>query len=737
MRATDRMTLAITVAVLLATFTLTPLTADGGVLSLGWLLALVVGAVTLGLRRARLGSAAVLAGQLLVLLAFVGWLVATLPALGETWTARLVYLATSGVQHMQDQAAPMEPNHGVRLLFVAVVGAIAVLTDLLAAGIRRPVWALAPPAALFLVPAVGIGIDTGLVSFACVALGYLGILVAEGLNTTARWPRGLSRDSAEGFGGASPVVWRSAGYIGGLALGAAVVLGLLLPTFALPGIGIGSGSGRGGPLQLSDPTLDLRRNLNRPVDSVVMEYRSDRPGGVYLRTASLPRFSEDGWSNVEMRLEPGNELPEIPGVTDEPRERRTTTVEAYDMRSAYLPLPYAPRQFDADGEWAHDPDSLVVLSTARDSDRATEDLTYTVQSAEVNPTAEQLADVGAGTPRDAVTTAEIPEDLPQSLRDLARRVTAKADTPAARAAAIQDFLRGKEFTYSTEQLPGSGYQALANFLLTDKRGYCEQFSTAMAMMARVVDIPSRVAIGFLPGERRGDVWEVSAHDMHAWPELYFADYGWVRYEPTPATVTGSAPPWTQETAEDPGDRPSDAPNNEPSASVQAPTQAPTEAPTDPNLQTGEGSDTSALQSALWVGAGLLVLAVLAGPATVRIRRRSSRLSEVGSTAEQVESAWAEIRDTVMDYGGSWPEGSPRAIGGAIADRLEGEEASSMTAVATLVERSRYAAAPPESEVTQTLPAMTTSIRRALGAPQSFGRKMLATLLPRSLFRRRR
>ena len=107
-----------------------------------------------------------------------------------------------------------------------------------------------------------------------------------------------------------------------------------------------------------------------------------------------------------------------------------------------------------------------------------------------------------------------------------------------------------DFTYSTEPLPGSGYRALENFLLRDRRGYCEQFAASMAMMAREVGIPSRVAVGFLPGERVEDnTWEVSIRDMHAWPELYFAGYGWVRFEPTPASVTGTAPVWTVPQAE--------------------------------------------------------------------------------------------------------------------------------------------------------------------------------------------
>ena len=67
-----------------------------------------------------------------------------------------------------------------------------------------------------------------------IAVGYLGILVAEGLNTTARWTRGLSRDSAEGFGAATPVVWRAPAYLAVPALVAAIVLGVALPTLSLP-----------------------------------------------------------------------------------------------------------------------------------------------------------------------------------------------------------------------------------------------------------------------------------------------------------------------------------------------------------------------------------------------------------------------------------------------------------------------------------------------------------------------
>ena len=136
------------------------------------------------------------------------------------------------------------------------------------------------------------------------------------------------------------------------------------------------------------------------------------------------------------------------------------------------------------------------------------------------------------------------------------------------------------------------------------------------------------------------------------------------------------------------------------------------------------------------GIALVVLAILAAPATIRVRRRSGRLNGSGPAEEQVEGAWAEIRDTVVDYGGSWPEGSPRVIGREVADRLEAEESESMSRVATLVERSRYARSFDHGGAISELPTMTSEIRRGVAAPAGWRYKIMAALLPRSLFRRR-
>ncbi|SDS08364.1 Transglutaminase-like superfamily protein [Friedmanniella luteola] len=731
MRATDRMTLAVVLALFLAGFTLAPLTSDLSYLGAAWFFLAVLGVTTALLRRARLGSGVVLAAQLFGTALLSVGLSLTMAGLGLPWYQHYAGLWQGGVLHMQTQGTPMDPDDGVTLIFATIVAALFVLTDLLAAGLARPAWAIAPTATLFLVPALALGTDTGVTSFLLVALGYLGVLVADGLNSSGRWTRGLSRDTAESIG-ATPVVWRAAALIGVPALVGTLLLGGLLPTLSLPGFGFGSGTGGNGPLQLTDPALDLRRNLNQPQDQEVITYQTSESSGVYLRLASLPQFDAGGWSSVPIRLNSGTDLPAVPGLTDQPDELRSTRITVKDFRSQYLPLPYAPRSFQAEGDWRYDANSLTVVNGENEA-QALADLSYSVQSVDLAPSREQLEGAIAGTPLDDAITDAIPEDLPQDLIDLSRKVTEGADSPADQAAAIQTYLRGSTFTYSTEPLPGSGYRALQNFLLRDRRGYCEQFAASMAMMARVVGIPSRVSVGFLPGQREGNSWRVSIRDMHAWPELYFSGYGWVRFEPTPGSVTGSAPPWTLQGADDPSDSASAEPTAAPSASTAAPTAAPQDVPAD---QQGTG-DTAVgfpwARTLLGSGIGLLALVVLALPATVRLRRRSARLAGDQLGDEQVEAAWAEIRDTVLDHGGTWPSGSPHAIGRQLGDRLDAEESAAMGQVATLVERSRYARTLDAD--TATLPALTHEIRRGIVAPLSRRRRLLGLLVPRSLFRR--
>ena len=119
--------------------------------------------------------------------------------------------------------------------------------------------------------------------------------------------------------------------------------------------------------------------------------------------------------------------------------------------------------------------------------------------------------------------------------------------------AIQQwFTTPGRFTYSLKVPQTQSASALIQFLTKSKKGYCQQFAFAMAVLARLVGIPARVVVGYTQGSFIGNnTWQVKTSDAHAWPELYFPGLGWLRFEPTPPNTVGlpgqataSAPPYS-------------------------------------------------------------------------------------------------------------------------------------------------------------------------------------------------
>ena len=123
---------------------------------------------------------------------------------------------------------------------------------------------------------------------------------------------------------------------------------------------------------------------------------------------------------------------------------------------------------------------------------------------------------------------------------LAQRLRARADTPFEYVRAVERYLARDEFSYSERPRPSP--VPLAEFLLRDRVGYCQQFSGAMALLLRMGGVPARVASGFSPGardEERGE-YVVRDVDAHSWVEVYVPGVGWVARDPTPAAAPARA-----------------------------------------------------------------------------------------------------------------------------------------------------------------------------------------------------
>ncbi|MDP9102139.1 MAG: transglutaminase-like domain-containing protein, partial [Actinomycetota bacterium] len=121
-------------------------------------------------------------------------------------------------------------------------------------------------------------------------------------------------------------------------------------------------------------------------------------------------------------------------------------------------------------------------------------------------------------------------------------------TELDRARAIQNyFLNAARFRYSTSSdVPQITTPDALERFLRGGRGFCEQYSSAMAAMLRYLGIPSRVAVGFTPGRRLANgTFVVTTREAHAWPEVWFAGAGWVRFEPTPRAGVTTVPSYAQ------------------------------------------------------------------------------------------------------------------------------------------------------------------------------------------------
>lgn len=149
-----------------------------------------------------------------------------------------------------------------------------------------------------------------------------------------------------------------------------------------------------------------------------------------------------------------------------------------------------------------------------------------------------------------VSAPPLPDPLPITQRflqlpgytprveELARHVTQHTDSRYAQTTAIQQFLM-REYQYSLDVGTTFSTNPVEEFLFNRKTGYCEHYATAMVVLLRTLDIPSRLVTGFLVSEWNdfGSYYTVRQQDAHAWVEVFFPSTGWVIFDPTPPVIT--------------------------------------------------------------------------------------------------------------------------------------------------------------------------------------------------------
>ncbi|MFF5204618.1 DUF3488 and DUF4129 domain-containing transglutaminase family protein [Streptosporangium sp. NPDC000396] len=693
----------------------------------------------------------------------------------------LAKLLITGFADIQRFAAPVPASAGIVLLTCGGVGLIAILVDLLAARLRRAALTGLPLLALFTVPAAVLAEPVSWPAFIIAALGYMGLLAADGRERISHWGRAVLVRRTPSFIAPKPTSDAGVLHLSGKRIGVtAIVLAILLPSLLPPlepnplfGFGVGNGKGRGGnSISIPNPMVSLRGQLSLPANSTVLTYNTSDSSSRYLRMYSMDIFDGEQWtmSNLEglaKDLVSEAPMPPAPGQnTSVPTTRATLTIKvSEEVRNlTFLPLPYPAGQVEAEGDWRPDRDTLMVFS-ARDTAGG---LTYRVVTNEPNLTAEMLKTAPPPSAQISERYLKLPDGLPREVRELARRVTKEGASQYEQAIQLQEFFTKKGgFVYSLSTQGHSG-QALTDFLIRNRAGYCEQFASSMAVLARILGIPARVAVGYTGGINSADEWQVRTHDSHAWPELYFEGAGWLRFEPTPAggagQSTATVPSYSRpETTTTGNDEPAVSPSRGSSGADLPNRPAGNRRDQLPDRDFGGASVAvdEGMPLAAQIGIGLAaVLLVALIPAMfrwkLRARRRRSYSRGIEAADESavtestgvvtvrtnrrevaVTSAWAELDDALCDYGMSrQPSESPRALARRLSGQYEFDEeaTAAITRIATAVERMLFARTPGEIG---SLREDLRRVRRALAATVTRGRRIRAVLLPPSTLLRMR
>ncbi|MDQ3916605.1 MAG: DUF3488 and transglutaminase-like domain-containing protein [Actinomycetota bacterium] len=469
---------------------------------------------------------------------------------------------SNALRHSSVDYAPVPVRTGYVVLVVIGMWVATTVGEIATFRWRRPLLAALPCIGLFciqLTVGTGNGAPVLVVAFLVALLTYWGLESAHRVRSWGRWvPAFSGREGKE----PESVTGALARRMGAGCVAAAVVAPLIVPTLGdgllawRNDVGVG-GFGAGGSGEIN-PLVSIAPQLLEQTDTVLFTVQAER--STYWRLLSLARFDGRDWEPLEGGLtREVSDGSAFAGFSNAPRESEPLeqTVTFRELESDRLPAAINPAEVDLaeDVDLTYDLENQDLVLP----EDAGEGFTYTVTSNVPELTYEELTDAAVAYP--GASYVEAPEASSRTValaEDL--RVhdgTGKRLSDGQFLVALQEELRTK-FEYSDDpelversQVDGASADYLDYFLFDLRAGYCQQFATAFALLARLQGIPTRVAVGFLPGDRdtETDTFTVTGVETHAWPEVFFEDYGWVRFDPTPR-VQASAPSYTQEPLEE-------------------------------------------------------------------------------------------------------------------------------------------------------------------------------------------
>lgn len=450
-----------------------------------------------------------------------------------------------------EESAPVEPLRGFVVSASALVWIGAFLADSAAFRLRSFVEAVASATSVLVFSSL-MGVDRDQVAH--------GVAFTAALTAVALSMRALDKadDDLWTVGGAGPgvsTILRS-GAIFGLVVVAAG--GLVAPRIpgadSQPLLDVTGLDDPPATRSITSPLVNVSASLVEQSHEEVFSVRVAPEERDYWRLMALTGFDGNQWGRTSNFDEARGQLR---STVDSSGTNRTRLVQTVTKRSRgeddiFLPAAYElSRVLDDGGVDLEYEVATGALVYHRNSQEAAEQgFSYTIESqvpdyepsqlparAAANLSEEFLAEHTQLPPVCGADQSSATHDCwPTRITSLARQVTAGAATDYQRARMLQDFLRNPaNFRYDLNVAQRHDIATAEDFLFNVRAGYCEQFASVFAAMARSLGIPTRVAVGYTWGswdpERREYV--VRGHHAHAWPEVYFAEAGWAIFEPTP------------------------------------------------------------------------------------------------------------------------------------------------------------------------------------------------------------
>lgn len=548
--------------------------------------------------------------------------------------------AGEGLRRSQTDAAPVAATTAFMVLAAFAIWATAWLADDAANKLRHPMLAIGVTVPLFVLPGTILEGERRWLDAGAYLAGAMWVLFSDERFRLSRWGRVVGLGSPG---------WRPglAARIGLVAILIAVIGTPVLPGFsAPPGL---RGSTGGGDRVALNPLVSIRPQLNQDALTEVMTVRSRV--ATYWRMTALDRFDGSAWTSGPQR--PALRLGERP-VTPQSTAKGTFVTQEFEIHNLggpWVPAAFEPVRITGLRGIGADPESRTVI-VADDMRRGTR---YTVRSWIPTLTFEELDN--ARRPIDPALNPYLqlpPTEQMSRVGRIARRIVedagAEDDQPFRQAVALQDHLR--TFAYDEDVALAHDIESIEAFLVRVQAGYCEQFATAMAVMARLLGLPSRVAIGFAIGTTgvTPDEYEVTSRHAHAWVEIWMSGFGWVAFEPTPRGDAVQVPRYTSEPVTggtpSPEATPTDTSTTDPEAS-QSPNDP--ERFDDPATSGGGVSGVRRLADVgvvLGVALGLLLLAL---PVASRLRR-TVRYRRAATTQRKVSARYLDFVDWCATVG---------------------------------------------------------------------------------------